>query len=265
MNSLDYHTFNELLCHISSKTKQIVDAFYQSTVAPEFNGRILGVNDLVPDELLRKCEFSSMDFSLGLMETSIPLPARSTLVKRPPSCRHFSDRSIDFRLLTQCLSNAICADSTGRKTYSSAGALYPVEVFVALQANRLTHIPEGFESGFYYLDSNQQTLILIAPASSTEIKHASMTRHSYFRPAGFQMVTAINLAKALFKYKERGYRNALIEIGSVHHVLREVFALHGIHSCESAEFHDHRLLDAIGLNKRLFNACLVQHFGYPLC
>ncbi|NOE59280.1 hypothetical protein GU261_03720 [Vibrio cholerae] len=265
MNSLDYQTFNEMLNHVSPETEKSIDGFYQSTIVPELNGKVLGINNLVSDELLRKCEFSSMDFSLGLSETSFSLPIRSISINRIRSCRSFSSQSLHFGQLAQCLSNAICADTTGRRSYSSAGGLYPVEVFIALHKERLTHTPENFKSGFYYLNSNQKKLILLTPASSKEIKRVVMTHDSYFRSSAFQVITVINIVKSLFKYKERGFRNALIEVGSIHHVLRATFAECGIHSCESAEFNDHRLLDAIALNKRLFKASLVQHFGYPLC
>ncbi|OOE46022.1 hypothetical protein BZG10_14100 [Salinivibrio kushneri] len=265
MNRLDYHIYSELLQHITPDTEHHVDAFYQSTIMPEWQGKVLGINEHVADSLLRQCEFSTMDFSLGLAMPELMLPARSTPIVRRPSCRQFSERDIDYHLLTACLSQALCADETGRREYSSAGGLYSVDIFVALQTERLDHAPEGMESGFYYLDNNRNTLTLTAPVSSDGIRKALMRQGSYFQPATFQVITVINLAKALFKYKERGFRNALIEVGSIHHVLRECFIREGIESCESAEFYDPRLLDAMNLNKRMFKAGLVQHFGYNVC
>lgn len=265
MNHIDYHIYSELLHHISSETERNVDAFYQSTIIPEWHGQILGINEYVPDSLIRECEFSTMDFSFGLTMPRLTLPARSVPIIRRPSCREFSELNIDYRLLTACLSDALGSDEVGRREYSSAGGLYAVDIFVALQVERLSHACEGLESGFYYLDNNKNTLLLIASVLSDGIRNVLMPKVSSFHLAAFQVITVINLAKALFKYKERGFRNALIEIGSIHHVLREVFAREGVESCESTEFCDPKLLDSMGLNRRVFKAGLIQHFGYKAC
>ncbi|WP_166291458.1 SagB/ThcOx family dehydrogenase [Photorhabdus stackebrandtii] len=262
MTYIDNKTYCDLFSYISHEVEHNIEVFYKSTTLPKWNGKVLGINENVPIELLKKIEFSNMDFSLGLSLPELNMPERKKAIRRPPSCRSFSDKKIDYQLLLECLSNAMTSDYNGRREYSSAGGLYATEIFIAIDSHCIFNAPENLKSGYYYLDNNMGKLVLISEMDSCELKSYIMSDDSYFKSSSFQVITVINTPKSIFKYKERGFRNSMIEIGAIHHILREVFSDKNIYSCESAEFDDHRLLCGLKLNPRVFKPILVQHFGY---
>lgn len=262
MKKIDYETYCLLVQHLDKKADRNVEEFYSATTACKTDIGLLSGNNLIDIELLRNIEFSNMDFSLGLNFDFIELPSRKDKVTRYRSCRSFSTQKPSFENILCCLSETLRSDIDLRREYSSAGGLYPVEIFMSLNTDKFSNIPHNIKSGFYYIDNNNGKMILISERENHELNYYMMRNGSYFENAAFQIISIINKPKSIVKYNERGFRNAIIEVGAINHLLKNAFSELNIFSCESAEFDDYLLAQGIRLNLDIFKPILIQHFGY---
>ena len=140
-------------------------------------------------------------------------------------------------------------------TYPSGGALYSVEA-VAILGNACNLPKEG-------------NIIHYMPVSNRfEILQGMVDDH-YFQSiykienVAFYVVYLINLKKAIFKYRSRGYRLALMEIGSMYQQMLRVAQDHGICSRVLSGFSEYNLTKHCGLDSRILLPGIIQAFAYP--
>ncbi|MCF6136514.1 hypothetical protein [Pseudalkalibacillus berkeleyi] len=149
----------------------------------------------------------------------------------------------------------------GSKPYPSAGALYPVIPLLFVLDSKAIE-DEGSE-GCYVYDSTNHKLLLIKSFTTSDIE--KLKRHLCPNDGFFShlaMGYAIDFKRAITKYKKRGYRHGLIEVGlmaqSFRHSL-DAFPDMG-EFCWSG-FNDNALTHLAGLNPKLAPITLMQWFG----
>lgn len=152
--------------------------------------------------------------------------------------------------------------ATTSKRYGSAGALYPVMPLLFLfnsTASACTSV-----AGVYMIDSFSLKMYRIKTWSEEDIENVKMAigvEDDFISPLAIGY--AIDLRRAITKYRTRGYRHALIEVGlmaqSFRESLREVNSEFG-DLCWSG-FNDNSLTYLSGLNVRLSPITLIQWFG----
>jgi hypothetical protein len=81
--------------------------------------------------------------------------------------------------------------------------------------------------------------------------------------AAFYVVYFINLKKAIFKYRSRGYRLALMEVGSMYQQMLRVAQDHGVGSRVLSGFSEYALAKNCGLDSRVLLPAIIQAFAYP--
>jgi SagB-type dehydrogenase family enzyme len=95
-----------------------------------------------------------------------------------------------------------------RRPIPSAGALYPLELYVIALA------VEGLEPGVYHYDPFRHRLALLGPAPFAAVREALVDPSLADVAAGILVVTGV-FWRSRFKYGPRGYRFTLLEAGHV--------------------------------------------------
>lgn len=124
------------------------------------------------------------------------------------SVRSFSRRPLALEDLSQLLWAAQgITDSRGYRTAPSAGALYPLELFVV--AGTVASLP----AGVYRYQSREHRLLSVAEGDRrTRLAEAALDQ-SAIREAPAVIAIAANYGRTTAKYRERGVRYVHIEAG----------------------------------------------------
>lgn len=230
------------------------------TSLPETSGRTLV--SAVPPERLPLFENKEILFRPGFSSrVKIGAPER-IYPQRYPSGIHFTDeRIIPFSDVASLLANAFSSGEPGsvRRPYPSGGAQYPVEVFLCRLSDSTDGWPE--DRVFHYLPVSRS----LEPAGSPEL------RELYRALAGsdgerlghphFALVYFIVFEKALFKYRYRGYRMALMEAGSMYQSAGMVADRLGFRNRVWAAFTDSYVSKTLNVDTRTAAPLIVQFFG----
>jgi SagB-type dehydrogenase family enzyme len=121
------------------------------------------------------------------------------------SIRGFLDKGIEIEKISQLLW-AAQGKNISKRTIPSAGAIYPLEIYVLLK-----------NIGFYYYDYKKASLKMEAEAKKAEeiLKHLteSAWNQSFINEAPLNIIICVDFPKIIHGYGERGRRYALIEVG----------------------------------------------------
>lgn len=174
--------------------------------------------------------------------------------QRPGSLWAGSGREIKIEDIFSLLSNSFGSYSDRRRPYPSGGALYSVEVIVILG-----EAVDGAEpySVLHYLPESSEFEVI----PSTIDKDYYDNLHKY-GTANFIILYAINLRKAIFKYRSRGYRLALMEIGAMYQQATLQAAELGVGSRVLAGFQEFALAKRCGIDGRILLPSILHIFGF---
>jgi SagB-type dehydrogenase family enzyme len=220
---------------------------------------------LMPEENLKALIGKDVSFVSGL-SVDVPLPPAEgppeQALRRKPSGRNFDDRTeLNFSVVAHLLREALTADASGRRAYPSGGALYPVETYVVRTSQGSIGWPN--QENVMRLRPMAAALEIIETGHDTDILLSTLSgfESEYLGRPHFALVYTIHLDRALFKYEYRGYRLAMMEIGSMY----QMCALHakklGLENRVWAGFHDHLVSKTLGIAPTHLLPCVVQFFG----
>ncbi|EHS51978.1 hypothetical protein PDO_4944 [Rhizobium sp. PDO1-076] len=178
-----------------------------------------------------------------------------TTVSRWPSLKKGQPGIVEFEKIALILGQAIGADGEGRRPYPSGGALYSAEA-VVVTSDRVEGIPP-FSVAHYLPTSNRFELL---PAQFDQDRFITIAT---IEGAAFYVAYFINLKKATFKYRSRGYRLALLEVGSMYQHIAAIAQDNGIASRVLAGFSEYEFTKSCGLDSRLLLPAAIQAFGFP--
>lgn len=180
---------------------------------------------------------------------------------RDGSTTRFAQRPVDFSLIEKLLVHSFSPNEANHRPYPSAGGLYPVEPLVFLFEERLNQTVT-FCSGAYHFRPISQTLQLIKKMTSDAFKPLL---HGLIEPDCFPALAVVYIAhvgKAVFKYRYRGYRHALMEAGSMYQQALMTAQNLGLRSTVWSSFSDHELVYALDLDPAVYLPLTMQLFGY---
>jgi SagB-type dehydrogenase family enzyme len=146
------------------------------------------------------------------------------------------------------------------KRYPSAGALYPVIPLLIVMDN--SAVPFLKSNGCYVFDSTNYELLLIKSFDEIDIKKI---KENIYYPTDLPKLAigySIDIKRAITKYKNRGYRHALIEVGLMAQSFREsIWELENYGECCWSGFSDNAISYLFGLSPRIAPVALLQWFG----
>jgi len=194
----------------------------------------------------------------------LPEPARASAcsveeaLQRRRSCRSFSKQPVHLEHLSQILWAAQgITRADGRRTAPSAGALYPLEIYVV--AGEVPGLPSG---SYRYLPREHALL----PTASTDLRAdiaAAAVHQDWMVQAPVILAVAADYGRTTGKYKERGVRYVHIEVGlAAQNVCLQVEAL-GLGATIVGAFQDQEMKTLLGLPEEEEPLTLIP-VGHPL-
>ena len=145
--------------------------------------------------------------------------------------------------------------ANGYRTAPSAGALYPIETYVA--ANRV----EGIDAGLYHVDVRAQSLERVRAGSVAGDLMIAGLGQDFLRQAPAVVVLAGLFQRTRWKYRERHYRYVCWEGG---HVAQNVYLAAeaaGLGACMVGAFLDGSVNDLLRIDGRHEAALAVMALG----
>lgn len=188
------------------------------------------------------------------------LPANHCL-RRNDSCPHFPGHTIAFDTVRSLLAPLLKKNELSYKRgYPSGGALYPVEVFCINLHNKIDHWPT--QSNALHLLPSSQTFEAHTPTIDIDkLSRAIVPDCSNIGSPALAIAYFIYLPKALFKYRYRGYRLALMETGSMYMLTDLRCKELGLEGRPWSGFTDHEVTNGLNLNPALFLPTCIQLVG----
>ncbi len=172
------------------------------------------------------------------------------------SVRNFSTE----KLLSDEFLLALCnfAYSIPDHAVPSGGALYPLRIYLILEKQH-GRLPPGY----YEFDAEKNRLVLFDERVDIEqLKYCFNQEQSPFN-SSVQIIIAADFKRQTYKYCDRGYRLALIEVGHVAQNISLFCAEHGAGSCEMGGVQDNALMQELGLVDDEIYPILAIPIGYP--
>lgn len=175
-------------------------------------------------------------------------------LKNRRSVRTYKDRPLSLEEVSQLLWAAYGVTKSfehmpdflrgGFRTAPSAGALYPLELYLA--AFKVTDL----KTGIYWYDSEKHKLVRIADGDKRREVSAAAFDQDQFRSAAAAIVYSAVFSRTTGKYGRRGReRYVCMDLGhSAENVYLQAYAL-GIGTCAVGAFDDLRLKKAIGMTR----------------
>ncbi len=194
---------------------------------------------LAPD--LAVAQKPSATVALPRVEPSSKASLASLLEERR-SVREFSGRPLALGDLSQVLWAAIGVNrADGRRTVPSAGALYPLDIYVVAGA------VGGLPVGVYRYLSNEHTLVRTADDDRREAVVRAALRQAWMGRAPVILVVTAEYERTTVKYGDRGVRYAHIEVGSVAQNVYLQCAALGLGTTFVGAFYDDEVREVLGL------------------
>lgn len=252
--------------YVDTSVYEHVTTFHARTVyanMPGLAGRCY-LSAAAPDEL-NQFEFKEASVWPG-MGRSLPIPDSGLpeipdSVRRNPSAASFSLQPLPFSIIAHLLINSFCANSpdSRRRPYPSGGALYPIHV-VLCRISEVTAWPSEVDA-LHLLPVSRQLEDLKAESADKLLRTLTGGQTETLGTPAFAIVYAISFEQAIFKYRSRGYRLALMEAGSMYQTADLCGKALGLQNRMWAGFCDHRVARDLGLDPRHIAPLAVQFFG----
>jgi SagB-type dehydrogenase family enzyme len=125
------------------------------------------------------------------------------------SIRTYSEGKIGERDLSQLLwaAQGITDEAEGLRTAPSAGALYPLEIYVAIAA------VEGLEAGLYKYDPSGHSLLLKKNGDIRDDIYNAALRQDSIKDAAAVIIYCTEFKRTFSRYKDRAAQYVYIETG----------------------------------------------------
>ncbi len=169
-------------------------------------------------------------------------------ISRRKSIRYFADQPLSQSQLSQILwATQGAADSPwGRRTVPSAGATYPLEVFVVCGGNSVEEIGDGI---YHYNIDNHSLTRHHQGDVRLELARAALDQEFIYQ-APLDIVICAEYERTLQRYGARGERYVHIEVGHAgQNIYLQATAL-GLATVAVGAFHDEEVRKVLRLDKR---------------
>lgn len=165
-------------------------------------------------------------------------------LKKRRTLRNYSNEPITLKELSQILWS--CQGITsfeGLRTAPSAGALYPLEIFLVVGN------VDKLENGMYHYDVKKHSLKKVKSGDlRRELSYSALGQEQIQNAAVNLVITAV-IERTAMKYGERARRYVYIEVGhAAQNVLLQAEAL-GLGVCPIGAFYDEKVKKTLGLKE----------------
>ncbi len=200
------------------------------------------------------------------MAAALPAPDLEGLtleraLRKRRSVREFSREPVSLQELSQLLFSAqgITGSLHGKRlrTAPSAGALYPIEVYV------FAHAVEGLEPGLYHYDPSGHSLASVKTADMRKVVSEAGLGQASLRDAALVIALTGVPERTTVKYGKRGEGYVMIEAGHIaQNVLLQAVSL-GLGAVPVGAFYDDRLNALLEIDGGKENSLYLIAVGRP--
>lgn len=197
------------------------------------------------------------------------LSLEEAILKRR-SQREFQDKQLTFEQLSQILwvAQGVTDEKTGFRAAPSAGALYPLEIYIVIGSARGGSASGGksgveeLERGIYhYIPDGHKLEVHLAKDVKNELYEASLSQEAVLQ-APVSLVIAAEYERTTVKYGERGIRYVWLEAGhAAQNVYLKVTAL-GLGTVTIGAFNDDVVTEILDLPEN-FQLLYIMPIGFP--
>ncbi|MFS2198868.1 SagB/ThcOx family dehydrogenase [Pseudomonas sp. Pseusp3] len=179
---------------------------------------------------------------------------------RESSCDFFDGGAATFESIKKLISPLLSKDKKNHKRgYPSAGALYPVEVFICSLST--SNIWPSREKILHLLPNSRKLEILQDSHDINPLIEAILPTGNNIGNPSHAIIYMMYLPKTLFKYRYRGYRLALMETGSMYMLIDLQCKTLKLKTRQWSGYTDTMVCKAMGVNPTLFYPSCVQLIG----
>ncbi|MEW6366123.1 MAG: SagB/ThcOx family dehydrogenase [Acidobacteriota bacterium] len=179
------------------------------------------------------------------------------------STRKFSERAIAFRELATLLHYSYGINRTNEGTgfprpfrnVPSGGALYPLDIFCCVRA------VDGLSPGLYHFHPPSSSLRLLAEGDWTRQLSPIVVQQELSAAAVMLFIVA-QFERALFKYKDRGYRFVLLDAGHLAQNINLASTALGLGSVDIGGYFDRKADDFVGVDGLLQSTIYMVAVGH---
>ncbi|MNE23520.1 hypothetical protein D3C80_1167770 [compost metagenome] len=147
-----------------------------------------------------------------------------------------------------------------KRGYPSGGALYPIEVFIVNLDNKISNWPSKCNV-LHLLPTSRKFEIHSPRIDTKQISQAITSKGSNIGNPALALIYMAYLPKVLFKYRYRGYRLALMEVGSMYMLIDLRCKELNLNSRPWSGFTDHEITKSLNLNPALLIPLCIQFVG----
>lgn len=216
----------------------------------------------VPDQTIARVQFTECEISPFHKHELDCVATEEAAFSRQASTPRFSPQKMAFTTLQNLLIHAFSPDEAGHRPYPSGGGLYAIEPLVFLFPERIEH-SNPLISGCYHFRPISKKLQLLQKMSADHFFNTLL--HGLIKPTCRPTVGILYLAhvgKAIFKYRYRGYRHALMEVGSMYQQATCVAQQMNLRTTVWSTFSDYQMLYELELDYGTYLPLTMQFFGY---
>lgn len=236
------------------------DAF-QSETKYERGSLPRGYLDWAAKPATYKAYPDAVRIQLSAPQTDGGAPLMAVLQQRR-SCRRFQPVPLPETELSQLLWAAqgitLSTRDVGFRTAPSAGALYPVETYLAL--NAVEHIPPGIYH--YAVETHELEQIRLGDVRR-DVARAALDQGMAAQAAVVFVWTAV-FPRSKWKYKQRAYRYVYLDAGHIAQNVALAAVALNLGSCQIAALYDNELNDLLGVDGEEESAIYMTVVGRPL-
>lgn len=190
------------------------------------------------------------------MELKLPVPVlKGTMsleecIYERVSIRTFSDKEIGLEQISQILW-AAQGKKGQKRTVPSAGATYPLEIYVILK-----------DKGYFHYNFNNHTLELITKEDITPRLVKESWNQKFIEEAYLNILICADYSRTTKRYGERGVRYVYMEVGHcAQNVHLEAISL-GLASVPIGAFQDREVKKVLDLSTNIDPLYIIP-IGYP--
>lgn len=177
------------------------------------------------------------------------------------SVREFQKKPISLAVLSQILWAAqgvtLKACDFSLRTAPSAGALYPIDLYVFVKA------VETLKSGLYQFQPSSQALRMRYEGDFSELLAEAALNQDFLAEASLVLVLTAVFERTSWKYGARGFRYLYLEAGHIAQNAALAAVSLGLGSCSVAAFFDDEINSLLGVNPARESAVYLLAIGWP--
>lgn len=217
-------------------SRQLYEQFHKDSANPQDFFHFLSPAEVAQLEQREQ----KLDTAHDAIRLSGPPSSFLRLVAKRRSTRLFRDARISLRVLGGLLASVYGFHL--RRSTPSAGALYPLSIYVAVISHR-----QSLPYGLYRYDPAQKTVLPLELSLDWERLVLALDTDDLVRHAAFVVFVSADLEVHPAKYANRGYRYSLLEAGHATQNAYLYCAEQGLGIVEYGGFNDERVARLLGL------------------